>query len=90
MTYKTEENGDITFVDTCNEEKPRLLYNVLAKDLQNKLWKKKYDFKRSLTILAAVNKYCNATKTMKYNKNRGLVERQENKGLKSIDHFSDS
>lgn len=70
------ENGEFSHVDTKNEEKPRKIFNVLSSDLKTKLWKKKYDFKRSLDILAVVNKYCNENKTLKYNKNRGLVERQ--------------
>jgi len=79
--YETDESGNVTFkIIDGGEEKPRLIYNVLDKDLQNKLWKRKYDFKRTSQILSTVNKYCDLNKALKYNKNKGLVERQENQG----------
>jgi tRNA-dihydrouridine synthase 3 len=39
------------------------------------LWKKKYDFKRSKIINEAVNKYVNSKLNFKYNKNRGIVQK---------------
>lgn len=76
VVFREEEDGNLSHSNIASEEKPRLLYNVLSNDLKKTLWKKKYDFKKSLHILSIVGKYCNENKPVKYNKNKGLVERQ--------------
>jgi tRNA-dihydrouridine synthase 3 len=56
-----------------NLEKEKVLtckiYNVLGNELKNKLWKRKYDFNLSNTIVNTINKYVSSS--IKYNKNRG-------------------
>jgi hypothetical protein len=47
------------------------IYNALTSDVKNKLWKRKYDFKRSEEILTLVNKYVQSNgSTLKYNRNK--------------------
>lgn len=75
ITKEAEDGSLISESRISGEERPRLVFNILDNDLKNKLWKKKYDFKKSFDILKVVNKYCDANKPVKYNKNKGLVER---------------
>ena len=76
VVVKENEDGTVVCENkTSGDEKPRLVFNILGHELKNQLWKKKYDFKRTQDILKVVNKYCDSNKPVKYNKNKGLVER---------------
>lgn len=54
------------------------IYNYLTSELKAKLWKKKYDFKRSNEIVSAVDRYLKTFGTkLKYNKNKYILQNKD-------------
>ena len=82
IVFKETEEDEKSFENVIDEIKLKemsgvcQIYNVLSGDLKTKLWKRKYDFKRSEQLLELVNKFVNTNKSIKYNSNKGIVERK--------------
>ncbi len=72
---------DDQFENIKNEEKFNQfnnkvqIYNSLTSELKKKLWKRKYDFKKSEEIITLVNKYVQSNgPAVKYNRHRGTLQ----------------
>ena len=79
----SEDGGDLVAINKTNErvnDPASQVRNTLRPDIKEKLWKRKYDYQRSNTVIDLVNKYIKQkTETqecLKYNRNRGVVERK--------------
>jgi tRNA-dihydrouridine synthase 3 len=75
VEYKDERFENLKIEEKFNNNSTVRIYNVLTSELKQKLWKKRFDFKRSKFITDEVTKYVNSKLNYKYNKNKGIVQK---------------
>ena len=74
------KEAKIKEIDQSRNGKTVQLFNILTSDLKTKLWKRKYDFKKTEKVLDTVNKFMSSNRdasSLKYNNNKGTVQRKE-------------
>jgi len=96
IVFKEAEEDEKSFENVVDEVMVKdmsgvcQIYNVLSGDLKTKLWKRKYDFKRSEKLLDLVNKFVNSNKSIKYNSNKGIVERKTAESKETVEATEES
>ena len=83
VEYVNNEAGELVAINKKKEgytAHNKNTVNSLSGEIKEKLWKKKYDFKRSVEVYTTVDKYVKAkietNESLKYSRHRGTLEKR--------------